>query len=818
MSLKKEYGIIHESEDDDYFIKSRFLKHNISVGDKVEFDIENSYTKKGLFRASKIKIMEKKKIEVLVGSNSVIGNVKWFNNIRRFGFISKDSSDYFFHIHSIKTNSCSIKENDFVVFEICESKKLKGKKDANNIYVLKDSKYSDSLNKLMLYELAKFKSKKNDKEYNNIKSFLTVYKLLKGDYPNIDEIEIDNECKFLLWIDNYVPNININIVINKLVDFEQVMLFSNKIFSNISNESEQEIVITRIIEIIGVIDTLKNFRKVKRLLEIEKLPELAKAKILKLINTNCNKEFIPILKLQYYECSSNSIKSKLQALLNLTTILRLKPSKNKYSNSTILEMMEYYRRQNNVRYIAKNISLFPLEYQSEIEKLFIVEVWERNYYSRSPIYNEYKSAVKSLIYSIKENEIYNYYSANSIIDFYNEIKGICIYVELKQFFRCTVDPIIFKTIQEYFIHYLLDNLSVINKYLLIDILNIEKNHDKEFFLLKIDKIFEQSTPSNKLLLWLNDLSDKFDYNLYAYYYFTLNVVERSIFNKKAKALMGEKLKQSMLQKCVPWTLINIDEIQNIKKYSATWRSIWFLDQKIKICKDLDANFSESYPCDFSEEKFNLLSDYISGKKLNKLSILSRNNHILKIIGLEELEEIIWKVQIQKEVENGIKRGINISSNKIPTNFIIRNKCIQFFNQLQVKEFQVVRILEKTFNLDSGGFSVDISLLYSIPVNTNYVAIIWESLELEKSKATHIFRCFREEYLDIFNKIEYYLSTKQKVRSSLNSFDSENIQKQQELKHLCRIDHDNFDYLKWERKILEILPDIRKMPVYKGYKQ
>ena len=119
-TIKKNFGFITVGDKDFYFHKSGLLKHDISIGDRVEFDIENSPVKKGLFQATKIKIIEKKKPKVLANSNSLIGNVKWFDSIKRFGFINKDSSEYFFHISSVKTTSDDIKDNDFVVFEICE--------------------------------------------------------------------------------------------------------------------------------------------------------------------------------------------------------------------------------------------------------------------------------------------------------------------------------------------------------------------------------------------------------------------------------------------------------------------------------------------------------------------------------------------------------------------------------------------------------------------------------------------------------------------------------------------------------------------------
>src|SRR5690606_8455673 len=42
-----------------------------------------------------------------------------------------------------------------------------------------------------------------------------------------------------------------------------------------------------------------------------------------------------------------------------------------------------------------------------------------------------------------------------------------------------------------------------------------------------------------LKFWVNGLIEYFNFNTYCFYYFTLSLEERKIFNKKAKAKMGE---------------------------------------------------------------------------------------------------------------------------------------------------------------------------------------------------------------------------------------------------------------------------------------
>jgi hypothetical protein len=325
-------------------------------------------------------------------------------------------------------------------------------------------------------------------------------------------------------------------------------------------------------------------------------------------------------------------------------------------------------------------------------------------------------------------------------------------------------------------------------------------------------IIEFCNTSLLLKFWVYGLIDYYNFNSYCYYYFTLSLEERKIFNRKAKAKMGEEIKASMLKKRVPWQFVEklvLEENLEIEIYTASWKSIWFGDGFIRVCMDSKPSFSKQFKWDFSEEKFNFLYEYISGKRLKELKITAIGDYIKSVQGLDELEEVIWKLLIIQEVEttNGTTiRGTG--SNRIPINMLLRNQCIQLLNKFQLKELEPTRVLEKTFNPIKGGIGVDVSLLYSIPIDEYEVAIIWESLELEKAKATHIFKCLRIEYENVFSDIENYLSGKFKVRSTLNSKDADAIGQQNTLRYLCRIEHDNFNFSKWEKSLYEILPELK----------
>lgn len=336
----------------------------------------------------------------------------------------------------------------------------------------------------------------------------------------------------------------------------------------------------------------------------------------------------------------------------------------------------------------------------------------------------------------------------------------------------------------------------------------------ENFTSKIYKLYSKLPPSIKLKLWLNDIYGKFDYKLFSNYYFTLNSNDRKIFNRRAKAFMSEEITTSIYKLKEPWKLFETLYNENhelVQIYSATWKSIWFRDGYILICIDKEPKFSEPYIWDFSEEKLNLLNEYISGKKLSELKITVIGNKIKNIEGLDYLEEIIWKLEIQREIysENIGSNILHITRDlKIPANMLIKNRCIQFLNQLQLIELEPTRIIEKIYNLKSNSITIDVSLLYSIPINNFEIAIIWESLELEKSKRTHIFKCSSDEYKNIFNDIENNLVNQIKIRSKLNSSDFEDVNYQKKLKYLSGINHDNLDYKKWESDLFELLPELK----------
>lgn len=645
----------------------------------------------------------------------------------------------------------------------------------------------------------------NDR-YHYVRSLISFLKEKNPGY-RYEEINASDEFKLVLWKEQLIEDINLKKVAQKIYDDNHRMNLG-ELFSKIK-ECDQLQVLSELSSIIIESENLWNYliQEISKNVEIsEKAKDLfiSKIRASRIDYYNKNNDD---LKFNQIEFDKLSLIDKVKKIEKHTHVFKLNPNRGKYESYTLKEIIS----TKGFAYVNNNISIFPSEFENKIstfyysKKVYNGYGWQLAYYS-SKVYDSSNRLITDLIKEISENSILNYFQINTPKDLKKVISSIIEFKETKRIFEVHRDPQIWSTLESYLAKLIFEDTFNNFEYFL-DKVKLIKTLDENLFQSFIENSYIQLHTIDKLRLWLFDFYGQFNYEEFTKYYFVLNKTERSIFNKKAKAIMGEELKQSMLKQREPWKLLENRENGELK-YNATWRSIWFDDGKIKFCLDRDGNFSNSYQWDFAEEKFNLLFDYISGRSLNDLKVYYKNDIINRVTGLEELEEIIWKVQIQKEVETYGNIGITGNSyNKIPNNIILRNKSIQLLNGLQLDELEPTRVLERTFNIEKSSGTVDISLLYSIPITDDEIAIIWESLELEKSKATHIFKCFRKEYDEIFFKIESYLQSNSKVRSSLKSIVYEDVEHQRKLRYLCSINHDNFDYTKWEKSFFEILPEL-----------
>ena len=187
--------------------------------------------------------------------------------------------------------------------------------------------------------------------------------------------------------------------------------------------------------------------------------------------------------------------------------------------------------------------------------------------------------------------------------------------------------------------------------------------------------------------------------------------------------------------------------------------------------------------------------------------VDNNNRIIEIIGLENIEVQIVMAEVRKK---GIaERKTSISSTqltKIIHNVSARNQCVNFLAS-QNSQYNAIDIQELV--TDAYGSSLrDVSFLFPIPDRNGNVYLVWESVEFEKSKATHIFKCEENILEDSETKIKNFIEDNIRIRSRLNSVESEDIEMQKELRYFCRVNHDTVDYQVWEDRMKEVLPFLK----------
>ncbi|WP_282775471.1 hypothetical protein, partial [Phaeodactylibacter xiamenensis] len=648
----------------------------------------------------------------------------------------------------------------------------------------------------------------------------------------------DNERKYLIWLDGLIDHIDLELIATHFAkeNSEDDYRVYEKVFSKISDPIDQLFTLNQLIVQLESIDSDRKINLVRSILSCVNVNKYVKNKFRSDSILIASTGYIFKLIIQVVGGFQKSKYPKYAGVPLITIYHKdyeyydwMYLKKNfTYSESKIKEDTVYIEKLLNRVQIDKDSilgyldTLYPLNTKEKLNNL-ISFYQSYEYFVNSlnflKIGIECSYVDKYLIENTKTKPLIDLW-VNGIIDNIdlNSFKRICIYLSCLKDEAHLIKSVLRKNnsgINQMLFYIYIDSIQETPELdeTIVKTLNLYKSHIGSYHTFEdlIKDVIQH--PLNRMKLWLKDLITHFDFNRYSLYYFTLDGSERRLFNKKAKVVMGQKLKASMLKKKEPWKLLEsfIDD-QGVEKrvFSATWKSIWFLNSKIKICISKDPLFSPPFAWDFSEEKFNLLQNYISGKKLNRLKVTVGSAGIELIEGLEDLEETIYKASITKELEtSGTTRLKGIGQHKIPVNMILRNECIQFLNELQLPNLSPTRILERTFYIPRGNSCVDISLLYSIPLLNKEIAIIWESLELDKAKATHIFKCNVAEYEEVFQNLEFHLSNTERVRSSLNSKETDDIKQKIDLRYLGSVRHDNFDFNKWKDGLYDLLPDLHQ---------
>lgn len=822
------FGVIRGYENEYFFLDNsiKLSKKYLHENDICVFNYIPSPKKKGKFNAIEIYFIDynEKNYEIRSRVQSALQSIEKTDNDKYYNFIKKVFSNI---PKEIYPNSIRISQK-YMLSLFTELNAF------NHAFTfIKDNSQEN------LYEILFFESNSTISEKKIIDSVVAInyinneneFKYIKHILQSsgmITDLKIEGKYEYIfeLWSNELINEIDTTLIAQYINNNFNSIDLKSVVFSRVLNEQEQISILKELSELItednysrtryyGQDKTLK--LKFEKIQNIDTITSNAKTTFKNLVfeknyerqleNVNAINQDFKWLNFNISLFEQSSLIEKIKIIESIVTLFKLKPNRGTYSNNTLIEVIN----KKGFAYIHNNLSLFPTNYEETISSFYYISKKYNGYgwqkvYETSKQFDNLITLIKELAFDISEEAITEYFQNYSSDNLEKEVYLVIEFERTKKLFNIQTDKELINILNNSLALIIFnDRDNVFANY--FDKINLIKSLSENLFQELIETTYQELPIKEKMKLWLYDIYGQFNYEEFGIYYFVLNKTERNIFNKKAKAIMGEELKQSMLKRREPWENVS-DNLRNEKEYKATWRSIWFEDGSIKFCKDTEGNFSSSFAWDFSEEKFNLLFDFISGRRLDDIIVFSKNDKITNVIGLEELEELIWKVQIQREFETyGTINTKGKSLSRIPNNILLRNKSIQLLNKLQLDEFEPTRVLERAYNIASSSGTVDISLLYSIPTNKTEIAIIWESLELEKSKATHIFKCNRNEYREIFNDIESYLQGNTKVRSSLNSSNYIDVENQKKLRYLCSINHDNFDYNKWENSLFEILPEL-----------
>jgi len=796
------FGFLNYSEGDIFFHRSAICDNSIiRIGDSVSFIIAQSSKKNGKLQAENLSIIESSQIlkkediqhQKVINSTKcekfesntrsivlLIGKIKWYSVQNEYGVINANDSEYFFRKENINQFiRYNYNEGNVCIF-IADSSSYK--KIASNVFKVSESDYLNFKPILSDFDLLSIEigkkidqlEKISDKyKFNEAIQLIDILKLLGYKFNDIfDKFyeKCSSDFRLYLWYYNYTPTFEsdylTNLICDKSIHYNRIILDKSN-YNNTSSSYDQE-------------------------------------------------RIIQSLRIGLYEKLFKSSDPKL--LLDQILIELSKKPYSYHSNETINEYSGY----DNIRIIAgiKNISqedkdlFFKQAYEICVSNCKF-NMWKNGYVKEKDV----NIIADNLPYSLSE-------FAELFIMFENQDKLILLNKSLEKYNAqdlLNVDKVSIFTNSDFFS----DAINTANKknifwllwFFKIDIISADlisneftpeefvkiiqkaKNKDVDY-LSKLETVYFELSATFKLQLWLNNLYGNLNYIEFAKSFHELNSDDKKFFNKRIKEdAQCEQVKSFIDQ--IP-TADLIAEKSGQKKYKCKWRNIYFNYQRIQVFLNKKESTKDFY-CSFSRYELNLLTqEYFNNRRLDDIFVtVNFDNSIETIVGLESIETQIIFAEIRK---NGSIESRQKISNEEVTRMIHnvgeRNKCIKFLNE-QNSPYNVVDIQELVTEV-YGGLRRDISFLYCLPDNYENVYLIWESVEFEKSKATHIFRCRTfevENYIDIIKK---FLESTIHSRSKLNSSEKDDVDQKKELNYFGRVMHDSKEYRVWEDRMKNTL--------------
>jgi len=366
----------------------------------------------------------------------------------------------------------------------------------------------------------------------------------------------------------------------------------------------------------------------------------------------------------------------------------------------------------------------------------------------------------------------------------------------------------------------LENIESEDKFLkLCEILDAAKKEDEYEELSNI--AYQSSTPLYKLRLWIKKYVKNFDFELFKKYHFRLHRQEAAEFKRYVK----ENIKESKRNDFRVLGVSNLIEQQEngTKIYETTWRDIGFENRKIFINIGNNESKLLSFNWGFSRDDFNLIvTGYIARKDLKSIKCSAVEDNIIEVEGLDQLQEAIRTIErtkAKKTIDQLIKEGWSPKQIREHPEFVTlsnedllrlfgNHDCIDYLQKIQSTSMDtpLIYIVEKRPNSTTGGISFESSYLFTIILANKRIAIIWESVKL--NRATQVFVCNEEEYFELIKDIDDFLSSLEtKKRSTLKSDTEEGKLLREKLKYRTTVEHTEYNFEKWLRNLKRAIPEL-----------
>ncbi len=782
-----QYGFIQYSSGSIFFHKSSIEKNSlISFNSRVSFKIKPSERKKDKHQATNVTLLEEdqmsreemnnqaslhsKKIKDEESDDLIhkyrLGVVKW-DHFAEYGVILSNKKEYFFRQEDVK--KIAIREGYKCIFQV--KKKDNYKKIAYNIFWLPDLYFEDSQDIILDEELfcsAIFEHLNKIELIDGDSVFASVCQLIdiliefkkETDYC-LGEIykKSSKNYKFHLWKNGYTNRFELE-NISRLICEKYNSPYSNRF----------------------IIDT----------------KELRKSILNKLIE---RADHLAIIDQLISEIKSiQGYIARYDIIEIMSDLNSLAPEEKEYFYSRAYEICDDnckfqmwdagYVTQNDINIILENIppylEKFELTFKrlKEDEKFLFLKKSIRVFHETDMRW----SGTSSINKLFQIEEVMSFVDSDGFKVKIKSSKGSDIFWFLWYLESDSINA-----------DFITNELSVDE---FISYMRVAKRLDKDCFI-KIETFYQELPVYLKLKLWINDLFGSLDYIEFSKAFHELNVEDRKLFNKKVKEHAHDEQIKSFIDQIPKAELVEDNSDQKI--YKCKWRNIYFKYQRIQVFlskKELTTDFY----CSFSRPELNLLTqEYFSNRRIDDIYVTLHNDNSIKTIeGLDSIETQIIFAEIRKNGSTEARKSIsNEEIIRMIHNVGERNKCIRFLNE-QNSPYNVVDIQELVTEV-YGGLRRDISFLYCLPDNNDSIYLVWESVEFEKSKATHIFKCKAFEVDDYIDEIKKFLESTIHSRSKLNSSEIEDVDQKKKLKYFGRVIHDSKDYEVWEERMKSTLP-------------